>query len=178
MTEALHRQSPAEIMRTVGITAVDGPMARLPELVDESNRLAVQLNAIKQFMGYVEAGLPHGLMVCTWSKNKTALVGKGERPQRLYRPNDAGEYVPAGAIAIAGTSYPFLGDTLMETVEDGLIVINTERSVGLSADFSVRLIDTRNDFSGSSVGGSHDSRFRYALMPMIDQVGWGQSKDF
>lgn len=137
-----------------------------------------QLRRADEVIEMVNAGLPADVKVGTHS-SFSPEVDSYDRGgfNKIYRIDESDKYVVIGEICTEGAQFPFLGDRLLKH-DEGLIVVNDELRLGLSAKEEVFIVDTNNDPSERTLGGSIDSRFRNSLLPMIEAVPQGGKEAF
>jgi hypothetical protein len=137
-----------------------------------------QLQRADQVIEIVNAGLPEGVKVGT----NSSFSPEADRYDRggynkIYRPDNTGNYVVVGEICTEGAQYPFLGDRLVK-LDEGLVIVNDELQLGFSAKEEVFIVDTSNDPSERTLGGSRESRFLNQLIPCIESVPFGEKVAF
>lgn len=146
--------------------------------LQRAHEVEAQLRIATEVIEQVNRGLPEGFKVGTNSSftPMTDLEGHGGF-NKIYRPNAETKYELVGEICTEGASKPFLGDRLL-AIDEGLIVINDELQLGFSVKDEVFIVDTNNDPSERTLGGSADKRFRQGLLPLIEAVPVGGSEAF
>ena len=122
----------------------------------------------------INQGLPEGHMVGTrssWSPE----VRRGQGGfNKIYRPDQSGQYCVVGEICTTGAQKPFLGDRLIRD-GDELVVINDGLKLGFSVKGEVFVINTANDPTKRTLGGSHLEQFENVLLPLIQKVPQGET---
>lgn len=154
------------------------------EAVRKANELFRRLCEI---LDEVDRGLPLGYMVMTYSESRTpySMVPEGHveanpyeplRGSLVYRPDENGTYIPDGEIVTSALREPFLGDRIMVTDDNIVVVINTELGVGLTASSEVAIVDMLDSRPPSQT--ALFMRQFATLMDKVDQVKDGASEKF
>jgi hypothetical protein len=146
--------------------------------LQRAHEVETQLRIATEAIEQVNRGLPDGFKVGTKSSftHLNDLEGRSGY-NKIYRPNNENQYEVVGEMCTQGSKKPFLGDRLLK-IDDGLVVINDELQLGFSVKDEVFIVDTHNDPSERTLGGSTDERFRQGLLPMIEAVPVGGSEAF
>lgn len=156
--------------------------------VVEATRKSVELlNEVAALIEIINQGLPRGYMIKTYSESHTpysmAPAGYEEdiphqplRGSTIYRPDENGVFRPDGEVATVGSREVFLGDIIMVTDENVVVIINTELGVGITASSEVTIANV--DVESASSEPQRIMRQFANLMSMVDEVRGGESKRF
>lgn len=131
------------------------------------------LTAADEAIRTINEGLPTGYKVGTKSSAMSERRPNGTGGySTIYRPDDSGAYAPVGELCTLGAEKPFLGHRILQTAENGLIIINDELQLGLSVNAEVFVVDTANDPLKKTLGGSCTKQFE-ELLPLVQDVPFG-----
>lgn len=162
--------------------------ANYPTTVENARRAANELARLHEIIEMINAGmLPKGRMVMTRSVSGMPVSLTPAKfleinptpPFRgsiVYRPDENGEYRPDGEFATVGMSGIFLGDRLLVTEDDNLVVINSELGVGITTSREVTIVNVSGEGAGED-GASLMRRYTH-LMEMVDEVRDGKTEAF
>jgi len=166
MTTGESGQTP-EILKLESETGMT--LGRYATALAEFRQAEAQLQVANDFIERVNQGLPEGFKVGTHTSFfpiEQFGVEHTTGYNKVYRPNEAGDYVVAGEVCTEGSKQTFLGDRILRTDEDELIVINTELQIGLSVKDKIFLVNTATD--------SPELRsFERKLLPKLQDMTFG-----
>lgn len=158
------------------------------ETVEATSKAVELLSKMDELIDRVNQGLPMGHMVMTRSVSRTPLSMMLPRDKEaiewsapkhgsiIYRPDKDGAYRPDGGLVTIGSREVFLGDEIMRTDDNGIVIINTELGVGLTTSSEVTIVDVVDD--GTSSEPQRIMHQFAILMSMVDEVRDSKSKVF